>query len=40
MGMPTVHWHFPKGEGSMTSSLKKPQSKEEDVTLNTSEKLF
>lgn len=40
MGMPTVHWHFPKGEGSIMPPPKKSQSKEQDVTLNTTKKLF
>lgn len=38
--MPTVHWHFPKGEGSIVPPLKTSQSKEQDVTLNTTEKSF
>jgi len=39
-GMPTVHWHFPNGEGSTMAPPKRSQSKEQDVTLNTTEKLF
>lgn len=40
MGMPAVHWHFPKGEGSIRPPPKKSQFKEQEVTLNTNENLF